>query len=217
MHVGVQHRGHLGLLDGADLALRVHDEDRHILLAAQTIDGSRARVAARGANDGQVLLVALGLALIPPHEEVFEQVAQELQGDVLEGEGRAVEQFKQVDVALLVEGHGRGAVLGAEGGVALADELLEVGGRDLGGRDVEREDGEGQLLERVVLPGRGPVGGQGGDLLGDEQAAIVGEALQDDILEGQLGVRVSANVYVCLGAGRRGGLKFLSGLPAAAV
>jgi hypothetical protein len=31
-----------------------------------------------------------------------------------------------------------------------------------------------------------PVGWKGGDVLGDEQAAVFGETLQDDILEGKL-------------------------------
>jgi len=40
VNVGVEDSGHLRFLDRADLALRVHDEDRDILLPAQTIDGS---------------------------------------------------------------------------------------------------------------------------------------------------------------------------------
>lgn len=40
VHVGVKDSGHLSFLNRADLAFRVHDEDRHILLSAQTIDGS---------------------------------------------------------------------------------------------------------------------------------------------------------------------------------
>ena len=32
MHIGVHDCGHLGLLNGADFSLRMHDEYRHILL-----------------------------------------------------------------------------------------------------------------------------------------------------------------------------------------
>lgn len=39
VYVGVEDSSHLRFLDRADLALRVHDEDRHILLSAQTVDG----------------------------------------------------------------------------------------------------------------------------------------------------------------------------------
>ena len=39
VHVGVHDGRHLRFLDRADLAMRVHDEDRHILLSAQAVDG----------------------------------------------------------------------------------------------------------------------------------------------------------------------------------
>jgi len=39
VHVGVHDGRHLRFLDRADLAMRVHDEDGHILLSAQTVDG----------------------------------------------------------------------------------------------------------------------------------------------------------------------------------
>lgn len=67
MHVGVQHGGHLELLDGADAALGVQHEDRDILLPAQAVDGGRARVAARRADHGEVIPVPPGLALVPAH------------------------------------------------------------------------------------------------------------------------------------------------------
>ena len=75
-------------------------------------------------------------------------------------------------------------VVGAEGGVTAADDVLEVLGGDLGGRDVKRQNVEGEVNEREVLPGL-PFR-RGGDVLGDVQAAVGGEALQDDLLEGEL-------------------------------
>jgi hypothetical protein len=39
VHIGVHNGGHLRLLDGADLAVREHDEDGYILLSAQAVDG----------------------------------------------------------------------------------------------------------------------------------------------------------------------------------
>lgn len=98
MHIRVEHSGHLGLLDRADLAFGMHDKDRDILLPAQAIDGSRSSVATCGTNHSQVLSssadTASAFAGISPHKEVLEQVAEELQCNVLEGEGWAVKQFQ---------------------------------------------------------------------------------------------------------------------------
>ena len=78
VHIGVHDGRHLRFLDGADLAMRVHDKDGHILLSAQTVDGCRTGITTCCANDRQMLPVAAGLALILADEEVLEQVAQEL-------------------------------------------------------------------------------------------------------------------------------------------
>ena len=186
MYVGIEDCGHLRLLDRADLALREHDEDRHILLSAQTVDGSRASVTTCCANDGQVLPVAACLVLVPADEEVFEEVAEELKGDILEGECRAVEQLEQVDVLLLVECDGGCDVLGAECGVTAVNDVLQVGGGDLGRGDVAGEDLVCELLEGQVLPLGRPVVRQGRDLLGNEETAVGGKTLQYDILEREL-------------------------------
>lgn len=53
-------------------------------------------------------------------------------------------------------------------------------------RDVEGEDLKGQLLKGTVFPFGPPIFGQGGDLFWDEQAAVLGEPLENDIFEGQL-------------------------------
>lgn len=39
VHIGVHDRRHLRFLDRADFAVRVHDEDGHVLLSAQTVNG----------------------------------------------------------------------------------------------------------------------------------------------------------------------------------
>jgi len=126
VHVSIKDRGHLSLLDRADFALGMHDEHTDILLAAQTVDGRRASVTAGCANDSQVfpVLALLLLALVPANEEVLEQVAQELQSNILEGKGRAVEQLQKVKVLFLVKGGDRDDVVGAESAVALSDDFL---------------------------------------------------------------------------------------------
>ena len=188
VNVGVQHRGHLSLLNGADLALGVHDEHADVLLASKTIDSSRAGVTASRANNGQVfpLFAGLILALVPANEEVLEQVAQELQSNILEREGRAMEQLQQVEVLFLVEGCDGDNVVGTEGSIALSDNLLQIGFGDLIARDVEGEDLECEILEGKVPPFGLPVGWERGDFFGDEEATVGSEALQDDIFEGKL-------------------------------
>lgn len=126
VHVGVQHGGHLSLLDRADLALRVHDEHADILLASQTVDGRRASVATGRTNNSQVFsfLASLLLTLVPANEEVLEKITQELKSNILEGESWAVEQLKQVEVLLLVKSLDGDNVVGAECSIALADDLF---------------------------------------------------------------------------------------------
>ena len=87
--VGVGHRGHLQFLDRGDLAVGVEDEDVDVLLAPHPVDGGAAGVARGGAEDVHVLA--------PLAQQVLEEVAEKLQGDILEGEGGAVEEFEDVD------------------------------------------------------------------------------------------------------------------------
>ena len=44
VHVGVEDRGHLRFLHGADASLREHDEHRDVFLVAKTVDGGRAGI-----------------------------------------------------------------------------------------------------------------------------------------------------------------------------
>lgn len=188
MNVGIKHRGHLSLLDGANLALRVHNEHADVLLASQTVNSRRTSVTTGRADNSQVFpfLARLILALVPANEEVLEQVTQELKSNILESESRAVEQLQQVEVLFLVEGCDGNNVVGTECSIALSDDLLQIGFGDLIARDVEGEDLEGEILEGEVPPFGLPVGWEGGNFFGNEEATVSGETLQDDIFEGKL-------------------------------
>lgn len=129
VNVGIEHSGHLKLLDGAYTALGVKHENGDILLAAQTVDGGGASVTARRANNSQVVPVPSLLALVLAHEEVLKEVAEELKGDILEGKGRAVEELEKMYAVLEVD---KGSNLGsAEGSVGAVDDVFKVFGGDL--------------------------------------------------------------------------------------
>ena len=87
VHVVVVDGGHLAALDVARASGRVEDHDVDVLASPDRVDRRRSGVAARGTDDHHVL-VALG-------EHVLEESPDELQRDVLEREGRAVEQLEQ--------------------------------------------------------------------------------------------------------------------------
>lgn len=133
-----------------------------------------------------MLPIPSALALIPANKEVFEQVAQKLQRYILEGERRTVEKLQQMYVLVLVERYGRGDVFCAEGSIAAVDNVFEVGGGDLGGRDVEGEDFVCEILEGQVMPFCSPVAREDRDFFWDEQATVGGKALEHDFLEGEL-------------------------------
>ena len=115
-----------------------------------------------------------------------------LQGDILESEGGAVEEFEEVKVALGVKFNDGGAFGVAEGSIGALDDILQIFTGDLGLGDVEGHDTEGQFLEAEIAPFRLPAGGEGRDLLGDEETTIGGEALQDDLLEGKLLLEIAS-------------------------
>ena len=103
MDVGVEDGGHLGFLDGRDPALREHYEYRYVFFPAEAVDGGAPRVPGCGAADCQVVPVCARLAFVPPDEEVFEKVAEELESDVFKSLGRAVEELEEVKVLGRIE------------------------------------------------------------------------------------------------------------------
>ena len=96
--IGCADRGHLPTLDVADAPLGVQHEYLDPVEPRNGIDRGATRIAAGGTDDGKLAVFA--------GQEFFEQQAQHLQGDILEGERRAMEEFEQP--LALVELHQRG-------------------------------------------------------------------------------------------------------------
>lgn len=126
------------------------------------------------------------LALILPDEEVFEEVSEELQRDILERERRAVEQLEQIEISFPVQLDQRGPFWVSECGVGAADDVFQVFRRNFARKDVKGDNLKGQVFKAEVAPIRLPRGGDRGDLFGDEETAIGGQTFQDDIFKGEL-------------------------------
>jgi len=122
--IGIEDGGHLPRLDGGGLQMGMEDEDVDVLLAAHPADCGAAGVAGGCADDVHPL---------PPFlEEVFEEIPQELQGHVLEGQGRAVKQLQDIDPVL--PDH-RGDLPVVEGVVGMVDEPSQVIFRNVRGKE----------------------------------------------------------------------------------
>ena len=91
MHVVVVGGGHHPPLHVGDAAVRKQDEQIGPLAAAERLDRGAAGVARGRDHDGG--------ALAARRQRVIHQPRQQLHGDVLEGERRAVEQLEQEGVA----------------------------------------------------------------------------------------------------------------------
>lgn len=101
-----------------------------------------------------------------------------------------MKQFQQMQLLTLVERHNGRDIPSAECGITAGDYVLQVLSRNLLFGDIEGEDVVGEILEGEVFPSCLPVGGESGDLLRDEEAAVVGEAFEHDFFEGELALRI---------------------------
>mmetsp|Transcript_133098 Transcript_133098/g.425629 ORF Transcript_133098/g.425629 Transcript_133098/m.425629 type:complete len:437 (+) Transcript_133098:364-1674(+) len=175
MHVWVQDARHLLLLDLGNPALREQNEALHVLLAAQPIDRRTACVAAGRPNHSEPSRV--------PLEEVLIDVAQGLQGNVLESEGRPMEELHDVHVADL---HGRHNLRVREGLIAAVQDLPKIRMRNLVRGAEERGNLEGEIRETQLAPSLVRLR-HIRDLIRDHEPTIGGEALEHGLLEGQAG------------------------------
>ncbi len=197
VHVRRRHRRHLATLHVGDTAARVQHEDVERVAVAARLDGRRTGVAGGGADDRDPLAA--------PGQFVVEEPAHELQGDVLEGQGRPVEQFHQPEAPVLVEWDEGRHVGMIEGGVGLGGELLErlpvdlalherphdlCGGGGVGGGPGGVAGGRRRIAwrNRSGAGPRRPVLArwrEGGPRLRDVEASVCCQACEEDVGEGQ--------------------------------
>ena len=149
--IRVHQAEHLRLLEGAHAAIRAGHEDTHALFATHGVLGGAAGVAAGGAQNIEFFATAGQLKL--------KQIAQQLHGHVLEGQGGAIGQgFQPQAVFKMAQGHD---FAGAKhfGGVGLLTDGAQVGCGNV--VDVKRQNLERQRRVPLCVVNRAPVA-QGG-------------------------------------------------------
>ena len=174
MHVGPLDRRHLPPLDVGNAAMGKEDEDVGLRLTAERLDRRRAGVARGRAEDRR--------PRSPPLQRAVHQPPQPLHGEILEGEGRPVEQFEHEEiVADLGQRRGRRV---AESGIGVLSQRQQLGLREILA-DIRRDDtgrgfGVGQAGERADRLGR-----DHRRPLGRIEAAIASEPGQHRIAEAE--------------------------------
>ncbi|RML33780.1 hypothetical protein ALQ97_200018 [Pseudomonas savastanoi pv. glycinea] len=106
-------------------------------------------------------------------QHVVQQTTEQLQGEILERQGRSVEQLHHPFVTVELTQRGNGVV--GKDAIGLFQDLLEVGVRD--------NDAEGQLVIRQAGPGGNFFLGETRQIFRHVEAAIRGQAGQQDIFE----------------------------------
>ena len=155
--VAVAHRGHLAPLDRGNAARRVEHEHVDLGPPGERVDRRRAGVARGRADHGQMRVAGA--------EEALEQQPEQLQRDILERQGRPVEQLEQpVARVELDQRRDRGVIEPAIGRLAqsaqlgrrqrIADKRLHHASRRL---DIGQAGERGDLVMRQAGPGVGHV------------------------------------------------------------
>mmetsp|Transcript_44661 Transcript_44661/g.136229 ORF Transcript_44661/g.136229 Transcript_44661/m.136229 type:complete len:640 (+) Transcript_44661:438-2357(+) len=180
VNVGVGDGRHLTLLNFRDAALGVQDDAVDALLSAEAVDRGRAGVSGGGPQHRESTVVRAGL------EEVLEEVPEHLEGDVLEGEGRAVEQLQHhvspdIDHGSHVDGTERRARPRHDIGQFLPGDLVLL--------HVLSDHLDGEIGVRQRPPRFDLLLRYRGEGVGYEQSPIVGESSHDDLPEGEVVLR----------------------------
>lgn len=155
---------HLAALDLGDAGGGIEGNERCTGNARETVHSRAAGVAAGGGEDADALQ-AFGA------RGGGQQVRQQGEGDILKGQGGAVEELQEGDVTAVAQGHGVGGVVKAGEGVGNG-----------AGAGLFGEFGEEASEKSLHGVGEG-VGGRerGKGLGGDVEAAIGGEAGQEGV------------------------------------
>ena len=171
VHVRARLRGHLQLLDLADLAFRVEHGDARARHVGEPGQRGLARVARGGREDHDFLVRIAGRG------GMRHKTGKNLQSDVLERGRRAVEQFEDVIVAQGLERCDRRIRPLFAVGVAHTLRQLVIG-------EIRQQRAQHLLGDLLVgLAGKGrDVDLRVAERVGDEQAAVVGDALADGLL-----------------------------------
>ncbi len=172
VNVVAEDGGHLPALHFRHALVRVQDEDVDVLAAAAAFDGRRAGITRGGAHDHHAL-ATLG-------QHVVEQTAEQLQGEILEGQGRTVEQLEHPLVAVQLAQRGNGAM--GENAIGLFQDFLEVGIRNAAGNEWSH-DPERQFVIRQAGPGSDFLYSEARQVLRHVEAAVAGQTGQQHIFE----------------------------------
>ncbi|MNE30993.1 hypothetical protein D3C80_1245370 [compost metagenome] len=172
MDVLTKDGGHLPALNFRYTLVRVQDEDVDVVATAAAFNGSRTGVTTGSAND-HYALATLG-------QHVVQQATEQLQGKVLERQGRAVEQLQYPFVAVQLTQRGDCGV--GELAVSFFENLLEVGIGNATG-DERAHHPECQLVVRQACPGGNFFLGETRQVFRHVQAAIAGQTGQQDVFK----------------------------------
>ncbi len=182
--IRIEDRRHLHFLHGRDSSGGMQNEDADVFTTAYAVDCGGTGIAGCGDDDIQLAFLF--------SENVFEQVSEELEGNVLEGVGRTMEEFEKVDGADIanrddlrigvagVVGFGNGA----EAFVGFGDDAAKIFIGDIvaeKAHDLEREIGIGEFAPGFQTIGHIRKGFR------KKETAVTGEPHQDGILERNIG------------------------------
>ena len=182
--VGIQ-RGHLAALKFRYLAVGIHEEHIDPLAFKEGSKRGAAGIARGCADDGQTLSLF--------RENVVDEACEDLHGEILESERRAVEQFEQPVVRAKL--HQRGYCRMGEPGISVFDHLFQLVPRDFAAGEFFHHR-EGDLDIGTAAKTGDFFGGEARPDVGDVETAIARKPGQKGLFEGEIaGVATGRNVF----------------------
>ena len=141
-------------------------------------------ISRSSSDDGQSFPLRLGSTSVLPLEEVLEEIAQELQRDVLERESRSMKQLE--NEFLFPRSDERGDIGMTERGVGAIDQFLELLAGNFGRIDEKRVELQRQFREGQRLPVFLPVRGQRRHRSWDVQSSVGRQSSQNGLFQRKL-------------------------------